>query len=54
MIFNLFVVWLATGIWHGANWTFVFWGMLNGLSVIFAKVFNKPLSFVKKKAKWLM
>ncbi len=25
---NLFVVWLLTGIWHGANWTFVCWGLL--------------------------
>ncbi len=24
---NLFVVWLLTGIWHGANWTFVLWGL---------------------------
>jgi len=27
IIFNLFVVWLLTGIWHGANWTFVCWGL---------------------------
>jgi D-alanyl-lipoteichoic acid acyltransferase DltB (MBOAT superfamily) len=26
-IFNLFVVWLLTGVWHGANWTFVAWGL---------------------------
>ena len=26
-IFNLFVVWLCTGLWHGANWTFLLWGM---------------------------
>ena len=26
--FNLFVVWLLTGIWHGANWTFIAWGLL--------------------------
>ncbi len=25
---NLFVVWLLTGVWHGANWTFLCWGML--------------------------
>ena len=25
---NLFTVWLLTGIWHGANWTFIVWGLL--------------------------
>ncbi|GHU70689.1 alginate O-acetylation protein [Spirochaetia bacterium] len=27
LVGNLFVVWLLTGIWHGANWTFVAWGL---------------------------
>ena len=26
-LFNLFVVWMLTGIWHGANWTFMLWGL---------------------------
>lgn len=28
MVRNLFIVWLLTGIWHGANWTFIMWGLL--------------------------
>lgn len=28
LVFNLFVVWLLTGVWHGANWTFILWGLL--------------------------
>ncbi|MBQ0064802.1 MAG: MBOAT family protein [Firmicutes bacterium] len=28
LIFNIFVVWLLTGIWHGANWTFIVWGLM--------------------------
>lgn len=28
LLLNLLLVWLLTGIWHGANWTFILWGML--------------------------
>ena len=28
LVFNLFVVWRLTGIWHGADWTFICWGLL--------------------------
>ncbi|GHT13456.1 alginate O-acetylation protein [Planctomycetales bacterium] len=27
LVFNLFVVWGLTGVWHGANWTFICWGL---------------------------
>lgn len=28
LILNLFIVWMLTGIWHGANWTFILWGFM--------------------------
>lgn len=31
---NVLIVFLVSGFWHGANWTFLFWGLLNGLLVI--------------------
>jgi D-alanyl-lipoteichoic acid acyltransferase DltB (MBOAT superfamily) len=34
--FNLFVVFLVSGLWHGANWTFVIWGGLHGFYLIFS------------------
>ena len=36
--FNLFFVFLISGLWHGANWTYIIWGALNGFYLIFAIV----------------
>ena len=36
-IWNLFLVWLLTGIWHGAEWTFILWGMVWFLLQLFEK-----------------
>ena len=41
-IFNVFTVWLLTGIWHGANWTFIFWGLLYFVLLIFEKITELP------------
>ena len=35
---NLMIVWLLTGIWHGANYTFVVWGLLYGILLMIEKV----------------
>jgi len=37
-VLNLFIVWLLTGIWHGANWTFVLWGMIYFAVLLFEKL----------------
>src|SRR5690606_21430622 len=34
--YNLFITFLVSGLWHGANWTFVVWGALHGFYLIFA------------------
>ncbi|MDF2674038.1 MAG: transcriptional regulator [Clostridiales bacterium] len=45
---NLIIVWLLTGLWHGANWNFILWGLYFGLFLIIEKLFllkwleNKP------------
>jgi alginate O-acetyltransferase complex protein AlgI len=38
---NLMIVFLLSGIWHGANWTFVVWGLLNGIYLIVENLSNK-------------
>lgn len=42
LILNLSVVWLATGIWHGANWTFILWGTLYGALIVVEKLTRLP------------
>ena len=37
---NIFMTFLVSGIWHGANWTFVFWGILHGVFQIIEKMFG--------------
>lgn len=36
--FNLFLVFLISGLWHGANWTFIIWGALHGFYLIFSLI----------------
>lgn len=36
---NIVVVWMLTGIWHGASWNFLFWGLYFGLILIIEKLF---------------
>lgn len=38
LIRNLFIVWVLTGVWHGANWTFVAWGFLYFLLITIEKL----------------
>ena len=46
--FNLFFVFVLSGFWHGANWTFLVWGALHGFYLIFAVEKEKW----KKKLPW--
>lgn len=53
-IFNLFVVWALTGLWHGANYTFIVWGLIYFASLVIEKYIVKPdqRTNVLMKAGW--
>ena len=36
--FNIFIVFIISGLWHGANWNFIVWGILNGLYIIIEQI----------------
>lgn len=39
--YNIFIVFLLSGLWHGANWTFFIWGALHGIYIIISRITNK-------------
>lgn len=50
--YNLFITFLVSGIWHGANWTFVIWGALHGLYQLLAinfETLKSKISFLQNK-----
>lgn len=42
---NILIVFMVSGLWHGANWTFVLWGALHGIVFMLEKYFSKLFSF---------
>mgnify|MGYP002035796933 CR=1 FL=1 len=46
---NLFIVFLVVGIWHGANWTFIVWGVIHGFYLIFSAITKNIRSQIANK-----
>ncbi len=44
---NIFVIFLVSGFWHGANWTFIFWGLIHALLYLPSFLFKKNRKYVK-------
>ena len=51
LIFNLFVVWALTGIWHGASWNFIVWGLFYFVLLVWEKLSGYPEKFKHNVAK---
>ena len=49
---NTLIVFLISGIWHGANWTFILWGLLHGLLSCMDRLFEKIENKVPKILRW--
>jgi D-alanyl-lipoteichoic acid acyltransferase DltB (MBOAT superfamily) len=42
MMLSMFITFVVSGLWHGAQWTFVAWGALHGAYIVVALMFQKP------------
>ena len=51
---NILIVFLVSGFWHGAGWTFLVWGGLHGLAQIVERAWGKDRMALPKGAQWAM
>ena len=50
---NIMIVFFVSGIWHGANWTFILWGILHGGLSVFDRLFEKKQEKIFAPARWM-
>lgn len=50
---NTIIVFLVSGIWHGANWTFILWGVIHGTLSILDRLFEKYQKKICDPARWI-
>lgn len=50
---NVLIVFLISGFWHGANWTFVVWGMLHGVASVLNRIFKKQWDSLHAVFRWM-
>ena len=43
---NILIVFLVSGVWHGAGWNYILWGLLHGVANILNRIFKKPIKKV--------
>ena len=49
---NIMIVYLVSGIWHGANWTFILWGLLHGILNCLNRLLKKPWEKLGEVTRW--
>ena len=54
MYLNTLIVFLVSGLWHGASWGFIFWGFLHGIAVILNKIFKEKIEQVNPVFMWII
>lgn len=52
--FNIFCVFLISGIWHGASWGFIVWGVLHGIVNVVTRFFKKYILKMNRVVSWVL
>lgn len=50
--YNLFIVFIISGFWHGANWTYIVWGALHGSYLVLSLIITSYFKFSVKQNRW--
>ena len=51
---NLMLVFLVSGLWHGAGWLFLLWGLMHGAASVFYRLFRKQYDALHPALQWLI
>lgn len=46
--FNVMIVFFVSGVWHGANWTFILWGVLNGICMVWHRIWADYIKWIPR------
>ena len=52
-LINVMIVFLVSGIWHGAAWTFILWGVIHGIANVLNRIFKKVWDKIPRVIGWL-
>lgn len=52
--FNIMVVFLVSGVWHGAGFTFILWGAMHGVMMVLYRIFKKYVDKIPYVITWLL
>ena len=51
---NIIIIYIVSGIWHGASWTFILWGIVHGIASVLNRIFKKTWERMHVAFQWLV
>lgn len=51
---NIMIVFFLSGLWHGAGYTFIVWGLIHGAANVLTRILDKPIKKIPKVINWIL